>query len=247
MVIWTLLSIFGFGIAVRTLRSFKNLQLFEEKQYLILNLICSVGLFFLLYLFRSQPLLVWLIIVVIFLSPFMLNRLMSRFLEGKVKKKLLSVLDYLIISMRSGISLRQSIKNCASDNSGYLRVLLSEFVLSIELRKNRINIAQNQQIHIFFNEIELIDQVAMRQIERLKSLKHRIYTEEKFRQKSRKATMQARAQAWIISIIFLLLVLFVSYEFGFYKNFKLIFWSSLIFTIGLFFVCNIGRNYQWKL
>jgi Flp pilus assembly protein TadB len=247
MLIWSLLSIIGFGIVVRTLKTYELLHLFKEKDLKWMRNLSLLSIIFLNFIFRSHIVALWIIQFVIFLSPWWLVMLVQVYREKIIHDQMLPILDSMIIFMRSGASLRSSLDRCMESGRPSVTMALKQFRLSLEYRKNRQAMSDNPKIHLFFDEIQSVDELTHRQVERLRALRRRLLIESKFRQKSRQATIQVKAQAWIMAVMYLLLLLYICHEFGFWKNSGLIFLSSVVFLVGFLLVLKMGRSYQWKI
>lgn len=247
MLIWSLLSMIGFGIALRTIKSYESLHLFSENILQRIRIVSAILILSFNFILRDHIVALWIIQFVIFLSPLWLSGIVQTIREKIIQEDMVAILDSLIIYMRSGVSLRVAIEKSSHGLKPATGLLLKEFSTSLQYRNNRNSMTENSSIRIFFDEIAEVDQIAHKQVDRLKAMKRRLLTERNFRRKSRQATVQIKTQAWIMAAMYGLLLVYVSCEFGFWKNSSIIFFSSAIFLMGLFFVLNMGRNYQWKL
>ena len=247
MIIWSLLSMIGFGIVVRTLQTYQHLNLFTQKQIKWMRNIAFVTILFLNFIFQGHLLVLWVLQFVIFLSPWCLATFVQGYREKIIQEQMIPILDSLIISMRSGNSLRSAIERYTENSKPAVQMVLKEFIISLQYKKNREMMANSGKIRLFFDELQGIDELAHKQVERLRSFKRRLMTERNFRRKSSQALMQVKAQAWIMTGMYLFLLMYICYEFGFSKNATLIFFASIIFITGLFLVLRMGRRYEWKL
>ena len=247
MLIWSLLSMFGFGIVVRTLQTYEHLNLFPQKHIKWTRNIAFMSIFFLNYMFRQHPIALWVFQFVIFLSPWWLATFVQAYREKIIQNQMIPILDSLIISMRSGASLRSAVERYTDHCDPTAQLALKEFLVSLQYKKDREMMANSAKIRQFLDELQDIDDLQHKQIERLRAFKRRLMTERNFRQKSSQATIQIKAQAWIMTGMFSFLLVYISSEFGFYKNLPLIFFATVIFLAGLILVLRMGKSYVWKL
>ena len=247
MFIWCVLSMFGLLVAHRTMSLCETLHLFSQTQlssFRIFSFLTVVGINFLL---RNNLTMLGGFNVVIFLSPWWCAHFIQRRRETLLKEQFVPILDNLILSMRAGRGFRQALQLCFEKNSSTTQVILKEFMSSLQYRKDMVGVTSDEQILLYFNELSQIDQSTHKPIERLRALRRRISMERNFRQKSRQALLQVRFQSWIISFMFLGLLIFVHHQFGLQKHGQLVLLTSGIFLIGLIWIQKAGRSYQWKL
>lgn len=247
MIIWCVLSIFGLWVAHRTMISCETLHLFSQRQLVnlrVLSFLTVVGTNFIL---KNNLSLLGGFNIVIFLSPWWCAHLIQQRREALLKEQFVPILDNLVLSMKSGKGFRQSLQLCFEKSPLSIQVALKEFMSSLLYRKEMTGVTSDPQILLFFGELSQIDLSLHKPVERLKSLRRRISIERNFRLKSRQALLQIRFQSWIISIMFLGLLIFVHYQFGLQNHLKLVFLTCGIFFLGQIWILRSGKSYKWKL
>lgn len=153
------------------------------------------------------------------------------------------ILDQTILSMKSGRSFLDSLRISARNLHERTQIYLSDVISTIELRQIPEKM-RHDEIGFFLIRVA---QNPGRQIDQIKSFRYRKKVEAEFRAKVRKALTQTRAQALVISIIYLLLLIFVIENFGFRKNSMTIFASAILMLCGVFSIYRMGRGYRWKI
>lgn len=247
MIIWCGLSMFGLLVAHRTTSSCESLSLFSRRWHLnlrVLGFLTVVGTNILL---RNNLAALGGFLIVMFLSPWWFANVIQRRREALLKEQFVPILDSLILSMKSGKGFRQSLSPCFEKCPVTAQVTMKEFISSLQYRKEMTQVTSDPQILLFFGELSEIDRALHKPLERLRALRRRISIEKNFRQKSRQALLQIRFQSWIISTMFLGLVVFVHYQFGLKNHAKLVFLTAGIFILGQVWIQKSGRNYKWKL
>lgn len=247
MLIWSFLSIIGFGIAFRTFRICETHQLIVENEANRWRIIGFLVIFIIQFLLRHNLVALWIIQFVIFLSPWWLVELLKSLREKKIAQERIPILDFLISNMRSGSSLRKSLLEYSNNGKSTVGEALKEFITCLQFKKSWKTLFSKSELDFFFEEISVIDGITHRQVDRLKILRQRLKTERNFRRKSSQATIQIRMQAWVMSFMYVGMLTYICLEFGFWAHSKLILVSSSLFLVGLILVLNIGRKYSWKI
>lgn len=247
MIIWWILSLFGLFVAHRTLSSCETLQLFSPQQLSSVRIFSFLTVIVFNFALRNNLLLLGGWNIVIFLSPWCLAHVIQRRREMILKREIVPILDSLILSMKSGRAFRPSLMTYVEKSMTAVQITMKNFISSLQYRKNIQSLSSDPQIFFFLKELLDVDQATQRPVERLKALRRRIFLENNFRQKSRQALMQVKVQSTILSIMYVLLGLFVHFQFGLHQHRTVFFNSLILFIIGTLLLRKIGKNYRWKL
>jgi len=247
MLIWSSLSIFGLWIVHRTLRTGEVLQIFSAEKTIQIRVISFLTVVLLNFLLRDMILLLTALNIVIFLSPWWIPMWIQRKREQLLKQQFIPILDQLIMSMKTGRGFKPSLQVCVERATHHIRFILLEFLSALQYQKEIRSLADDPQIQFFFRELALVDQSAHKPVDRMRALRRRLMMEKGFRQKSRQALLQVRFQSWIITAMYLLVLVYVQYDFGLRKLFGLVSVSAALFFLGLMVVQRMGRNYKWKI
>ncbi len=247
MLIWSALSLFGLWVVHRTLRTGEILQIFSAEKTIHIRVFSFLTVIVLNFLLREVIFLLTLVNIVIFLSPWWVPMWIQNKREQILKQQFIPILDQLILSMKSGKGFRPALQICLERNTHHIRYTLLEFVSALQYQKEIKSLGDDAQIQFFFRELALVDQSAHKPVDRMRALRRRLQMEKGFRQKSRQALLQVRFQSWIITGMYLLVLAYVQSDFGLRKHMGLVMGSALLFTVGLFVVQKMGRNYKWKI
>ncbi len=247
MLIWSALSIFGLWVVHRTLRTGEVLQIFSAEKTIQIRLFSFLTVVSLNFLLREVILLLTLLNIVIFLSPWWVPLWIQMKREQLLKQQFIPILDQLILSMKSGRGFRPAFQLCLERNSPHVRFAMTEFLSALQYQKEIKSLGDDPQIQLFFRELAQVDQSAHKPVDRMRALRRRLMMEKGFRQKSRQALLQVRFQSWIITGMYILVLGYVQMDFGIRKHLTLVLVSSLLFGLGLLVVQRMGRNYKWKI
>jgi Flp pilus assembly protein TadB len=247
MLIWSALSIFGLWVVHRTLRTGEILQIFSAERTIQIRVFSFLTVIVLNFLLREVILLLSLVNIVIFLSPWWVPMWIQRKREQLLKLQFIPILDQLILSMKSGKGFRPALQVCLERNTHHVRYTLLEFISAIQYQKEIKSLGEDPQIRFFFQELALVDQSAHKPVDRMRALRRRLMMEKGFRQKSRQALLQVRFQSWIMTGMYMLVLTYVQNDFGLKKHLGLVMGSSTLFCLGLLVVQRMGRNYKWKI
>lgn len=246
VLIWILLSVFGLFAAVRTFNVCESQRIFSEKHAEVIAVFISVLILMLNFLLREHLVVQIFLQFTLFLTPFVLSKIIFLRREKHISKNFVSILDSVIIRMRVGSSLREALMTTANTQTPSTQFLVQEFVTLLSFDRPLYELVSDQKLQKNFLELRNVDKQPHRAIERLKSLRRRLQMEEKLRQKSRKALLQARAQAVILSVMYLLLLSYSLWKYGWKSSATLIFVSIVLFSVGSFWLWSMGRRFRWK-
>jgi Flp pilus assembly protein TadB len=247
MIIWPLISLIGLLFVDRTISDAETLRLFPKTATSYVRIPSFFALIVLNWLMHDHLLALWLLFIVVILTPMIAIRLIQSRREHDLKNDLIPILDNLTMAMRSGKGFRAALILCLTSREKSSQWAFQEFMSSMEYGKSMFQVSSDRQIIFFFTELALIDQVAHKQIERVKALRQRLFIEKNLRQRSRQALMQVKFQSGMISVMFAGLLAFVHFHFGIQNHQEIVFSALALFLPGLFWIHNIGKGYKWKL
>lgn|GEM_PF-3259785 len=247
VLMWILFSVFGLFTAVRTFNVCESQRIFPEKYAEPLAIFISALILALNFFLREHLLAQIFLQLGLFLTPAFLSRIIFFRREMHILKNFVSILDSVVIKMRVGASLRESLLSTASSQTVSTQFLLQEFVTLLSFDRPISELVSHPKLQKNFSELKKIDQQPHRAIERLKSLRRRLQMEKKLRQKSRKALLQARAQATILSVMYISLLIYSLWKYGWKSSGSVFAVSLMLFGVGSLWLWNLGRRFQWKI
>ena len=158
-----------------------------------------------------------------------------------------SVLSLILLKMKSGKAFRQALLESVDESTPIARRKLAEIA-------NVVSFSQQNKTRTFdfflsevMGELILVDQTPHSAIQRLTVFRDRLQIENDFRHKSGQAMAQARAQSFIMSLLYIALMVFVVRSFGYRGNERIIFSSLIFFLIGSVWIWTGGKGFRWKV
>lgn len=192
----------------------------------------------------AHPMELWFLFGTIFILLSLLPYFFSRYQEKLIRIHTIRLLDHLILAVQSGHSLRASLVNLSRQESMLLRVSLENLVHAIVFEDSPKSL-RSPALRQLFEELRRIEKSQTKCADQLRSLRKNLKTLDDFRRRSGQVSLQIRMQAGISAALFVALMLFVIFQFGFYQHRSLILGSATLFFIGLVTVFVIGRRMQW--
>jgi Flp pilus assembly protein TadB len=165
----------------------------------------------------------------------------------RFKKNFLELLNQIILGMSSGLSFRQSFDQAKRRWDFSTQQKLTEIMGHVAFSQQTSAAPANLFLKSVVEEFSLVDQQPHRALQRLQSFRHKLKLEQDFRRKSGQVTQQLRAQALILSLLYLFLLIFIAWQMGLTKYFRLTMASISLFGLGILLILNIGRRFRWKV
>jgi hypothetical protein len=247
MITWTLISIVGVWFVHRTLIEIENLKLISTEKQTEFR-IASYSLYiFVCYIFKNSTSGVIFINLLILCGPVVVPFVILRFRSQRAKKTMLATIDNLVLSMKSGQSFRMAVKEAMSNADFHLKILLEEFLSAAQFKKEPPKWSFDSELNSFLHELWLVDGSTTRQIELLLAFRRKLSLISNFRQRSRQALLQTRAQSLVTAFIYLLVLIYVNFKFSLGAHLNLLIVSLLFFSIGFITTWRMGRRYRWKI
>jgi hypothetical protein len=148
--------------------------------------------------------------------------------------------------MLSGKSFRESLQGF-SNQKDLRNYIFSEICMQINSNQACGMTSTSKNVTRTYLEFKKIDESSHRHIDKLKSFRYTIKIEDKFRRKSRTAQMQPRAQSVVLSILYILAVLYFLANYDLKENLQLVLISFILFAGGTIWLWSIGRTLKWKV
>lgn len=234
-----LFSVFGCLIAIRKIQSDSFFLLFPKVQKVFFVLSVLFGVY--------SPTFIGIFLISLIIIPKILKKIIKKSFENN----LVSYLDRIILSQKSGKSFRQScvltFQNTVNEFEKKELLILLES-LSVKETGQVIKTNLRSPIYEFFcAEMTFISQQQTQQLEQMQLLRRHLKTLLQLRHKSGQISQQAKAQAVVISILFVLMSIFMSKTFGWHKICSYFYLTLPILLVGLFVTWKISRSFKWSL
>ncbi len=176
---------------------------------------------------------------------FLLPRVAKHILNSILHEKSVQFLDIIVLSMKSGRSLRAAVSESVAEQSDGLKPYFQQVPLLLQ-NPSLKGSEQLRSLKILAREIGEIDRSNAKVLDQILAFRRQLKTELDLRRKANAASSQVRAQSLILAFLYLGLCAFISVQFGFGDN-LLAFGISLV----LFF-CGLGgqhfllKRFKWK-
>lgn len=240
-----LISYFGcvikFRIVADTFARF-NFSARTSNSILFSVLILDVIVIFTFY----SPIFQWccsvLTVALLLIAP----KLLELHLERVLRRKILVFLDQILMSLQAGMSLRGAIQSIIDYEVGWEKIELTKAYSAMLLGAEKKHL-RSQILTELFDELRLIDQKRAKTIEQIRSLRWRYEILENFRRKSGQVSQQTRIQSFVLTILYVALLLFSHRNFDLTKYIYLTVASVTLFLAGFALVFILGRKISWKI
>lgn len=243
-----LILVIGFVFIYRTITIILVVQKFPQaflnlffKSLIYFNLMMSMTTWFV-------P--IYLIAMVILLEIFLLlnmELLFNLYLKHKFEAELIIFIDEIILTMSTGRSFRDAFVSICQQNESYFIKKILEIHKSSQ--HNTINDIKNWQGEPKFLNLwhlfQSIEQNTHKQLEKLRAYRRQLHWEQNFRRKSMQATSQVKAQAFILSILYIALLIYVLKTTG-GNIIRWILISLILYLTGLLSLYILGKRKPWK-
>lgn len=234
------LSIAGFVFSVRII--FRTNALEELRTIKFLLLTTAFVLLFLHPLFIG----VFLLSLIVFVKCFQLYR------QESLDQSLILFLDLIILSIKSGRSLKFSIDEVTSQ--WHHKFQRNFFDRQVKMYENPCSARDLEELKfkkslpdLVFSELFQIKKNNSAHLDQISLLRKHLKIMLNLRRRSGQASQQAKAQAIIIFLLYFGLLLFMRSSFG-WKRVETFFVTSLpIMIVGIFIVFRIARSFKWKI
>jgi Flp pilus assembly protein TadB len=192
----------------------------------------------------------YVVTTAIFLEILLLQNLeliFNLYLRHRFEAELIKFIDEIILTMSTGRSFRDAFVSICQQNESYFTKKILEIHKSSQLN-TIINIKNWQNEPKFLDLWHLfraIEQNTHKQLEKLRAYRRQLYWEQNFRRKSAQATSQVKAQAFILSGLYIALLIYVLKTTG-GNIVRWILISLMLYLTGLLSLYILGKRKPWK-
>ena len=243
---WILISLFGCISGYQILLQLHSLRVISVRTLERAKICLPPFCFFFMFWVRNHAVIALLGVFFLHLTPFfmMISNQISR--KMKFRRQILPFLDEIVLKMRAGKSLRETLKDVISQNPDSASSDLRELSSLICFPENKSQFALIPQAKELLIELQKMDQSRTRVIERLRSYRQKERIIQKFRQKSGQVTNQVRTQALVCSVLYFALLIWTLFTDSSAALSSPVLISLFLFFLGLCGFVLIGRSFRWK-
>jgi Flp pilus assembly protein TadB len=185
--------------------------------------------------------------VILFLVPLMFFHLQELKRKTDFENNIVSFLDSIVIRLRSGHSLKDSVQELGQVYRGPSRFYFQEIASLLNFSSLPRKGSKDDLFEETLRELVDIHKTTHKSVDKIKAFRRKIKTEQDFRRKSRQVTVQVRAQSAILGILFLGLLTYSIASYDFVVIQKMVFVSTGLFVLGLFLNLKIAKRFRWKV
>ncbi|MES3037876.1 MAG: hypothetical protein V4736_08220 [Bdellovibrionota bacterium] len=199
-------------------------------------------LFFLMLSHIPVILLFFIGVLIVFLSY--LPHFLHRMREEKFLERIPYHLEMMILAMKTGHSLRNSLRLQIESSDSLEIPILKSLLAEIELTSGPGH-QHSPFLKTFFSEIKIVSTQKSKIVESLKAVHHHYHTVVFFRHRSRQSTMQIRVQSALLSLFFVPTIAYHMFSDPM-KHIFLLISGSILFIFGIFTSLYLGKMNKWK-
>lgn len=241
-----IVSMSGFVFLIRIFQNIADNFGFSKQITRIFEFVIALLVFFIHFFFHQAPLLTWTSIGALFVGLKFLPEILYFSLILELKKRILPLMDQVILGLQSGQSFRTSLHQSIQQQPSWIRHQLLEIHHSIAMNQTILH-SQNKFLRELTAEWSEMDKSQSKLIDHARAFRRQLKIEEDFRRKSGRVTQQMKMQAIIVTILYLALLIYVISQFGWVQNLLLIAVSAVLFSAGLAWIFMMGRKMKWKI
>ncbi len=246
MYLWMLISLIGCTFMSRTLLKMHRQKIISKNQLTKIGTVSIFIFMLMMFLFRTQFFLIWLISLIMVILLFLAARGLYGYRRLQFEKSIVLFLDQKILGMQSGNSYRESFRQAVEQSAPLVRPYWQEIYQIVVFSQQSRGLSEPLMSELT-KEFCLIDKSSHKNIERLQFFRRQLRLQQKFRHKSGQALMQIRAQSLLMSLIFIALIVFVGQNFGYKEHIQLLLPATFLFLLASIWIWRAGRVIKWQI
>ena len=181
--------------------------------------------------------------ILLFFSPNYLKFVRKR----QFRSQLVLLVNNIILNMRAGRSFRPSLQAASQNLSAYMRIKIEKVVELLTVDpQNVAKTTHDPEIETILRCFRIIELDSHQALPRLLQFREKLRLEDRLNKKTKQALGQIKAQAALLSILYVGLLYMAFTRYG-EPNIKLIFLSFSLFICGLLTTIWQGRRFKWKV
>lgn len=156
-------------------------------------------------------------------------------------------LSVMLLKMKTGKSFRTALSEVIVESEPSFAVRLSEISNVVVFSQQTSMGSRDPMLSEIIHEFTFIDRHPHMAVRRLVVLRDKIRMEDDFRRKSGQVLARIRAQSFVMTGIYLAVLVFMVLKFGAMANLKVIGLSVCLFSLGAIWIGLGGRRIKWKV
>lgn len=241
-----LISIFGLTILIRTFDRLIKVRRINQKTRRDVTGILIFAQFTLLVLLGKHPKYLWWVEISMIAAPLAAVWLIERLQIKSFEAQILNYLDNMLLEMRLGKGFAEALSSVAKREQTTSGFYLREIASGLTFNQDSANLGSKSLVFRIYGEFLSIKRAQFRAIERVKSLRAQLKREQDFRRRAAQAMLQTRAQAFVVTLLYLALFSFTWISGGGRFDIRILLGSIVLFGSGLLWILRTGRTIKWK-
>jgi hypothetical protein len=158
------------------------------------------------------------------------------------------ILNSLILKVRLGLGIRQALLQTCEDSDFYIKTRLRQLHDRLVMNMDkRAMVPVDPQLREFNELLVECEQESHLTTERLINFRRKVEIHQDFKRRADQVLHQLRAQAYVLTALYIGLVTFVVWRFGFSEHAGTFVISMLLFTLGIVTTLRQGRRIKWTV
>ncbi len=215
----------------------------ERKKF---HLVCVVFKFFSCFFMKKSLILAWFVLLLPALSLKFVSFQIKFSRETRFEEHFLEFLNLFLLYLKSGRSFSASFQLSVQNSQQNHRQKLTELYNHIFFADRFVEKTDSQFLNSVILDLSRALKAPQNASKLVKSLRDRLRSEKKLRERAKVMTQSARTQAFFLTPIFLGLTIFCGINFGFKNNASMFLLSAMLFSLGILWLLQIGRSFKWR-
>lgn len=175
-----------------------------------------------------------------------LPKILLHMRKRQFRRELPFLLNDMILKMRSGFSFRSAMQSASQNLSEFSRVkvekMTERLILSVE--QERESDEMTTKLFFFLGESDKHPHLA---IQRLTLFRDQLRMEDFFRERVSRALRPLYAQSGLMMLMYIGLLGFVTWQFGWREHSRTILLATILFLSGGYLAILLGGRFRWKV
>lgn len=215
----------------------------EKKKF---HAICVVFKFFSCFFLKKSLVLAWIVLLLPALSLKFVSLQIKFSRENSFEEHFLEFLNLFLLFLKSGKSFSVSFQLSVQNSGENHRQKLTELYNYVFFADRYVEKSVSPFLNSVILDLSRAVKAPQNASKLVMSLRDRLKTQKNMRERAKVMTQSARTQVFFLTPLYLALCLFCGINFGFSNNINLFLLSSMLFSLGILWLLQIGRSFKWR-
>ncbi len=246
MILSLLITSFGFYFVSRFQQQISQFFSISSQKKLFLQVTQLILFSLIFYLLAKRSFSLWCVNFSFWLICELSAIGVKSLIERRLKETALEFIDQCCLSTSAGNSFRSSLQKVFFQRNDWCAGQFKNLVQNL-VASNANSVSSAGFLGEFRQELTQIDRSGQKINEQLKILRRILKIEINFRRKSGQVLRNLHIQAFVLSILYLCFIFFISSQIDLFKYQRLFLVSVALFLIGMILTLLAGRRLKWKV